>query len=78
MCHILGNWSLQLIPQEDRTLNGPWCLGANLAFGWVVCTLVPSNQTSSPVLNSCVAVEVCVHLITSVATVNAAVTSDLI
>jgi hypothetical protein len=44
----------------------------------VVCTLVPSNHTRSPGLNLYVALEVFVLLITSAATVNAAVTSDLI
>jgi hypothetical protein len=44
----------------------------------VVCTLVPSNQTRSPVLNLWVAVDVRVLFITSAATANAAVTSDRI
>jgi hypothetical protein len=78
MRQVLGSWSLQFTPQEDKTLKGPWHLGASFAFGRVVCTLVPFNHTRSPGLNLYVAVVVFVHLITSAATVNAAVTSDLI
>jgi hypothetical protein len=78
MCHVLGSWSLQFTPQADVTLNGPWRLGANLALGWVVWTLVPSNQTRSPGLNTWVAVDALDRFMTSAASFNAAVTSDLI
>ena len=75
MCHDLGRVSLLLVVVEYMTLNGPCHLGANFAFGCVVCMLVPSNQTRSPslkVLDDCSGP---VHFMVSAAVFRAAVTS---
>jgi hypothetical protein len=70
-----GNLSHELVDVVLRILNGPWCLGASLAFGWVVLTLVPSSQTCWFVVNFCDSVVGPFHFITSAATCSAVETS---
>jgi len=71
MCQCLGSWSHELVGVVLRILNGPWRLGASLAFGWVVLMLVPSSQTCWFMVNFCDGVVGPFHFITSVATCNA-------
>ena len=42
--------SQELVGVVVRILKGPRCLSVSLAFGCMVLTLVPSNQTSCPSL----------------------------
>ena len=71
MCQCLGNWSCELVVVVLRILNGPWRLGASLAFGWVVLTFVPLSQTCWFVVNFCNSVVGPFRFITSVATCSA-------
>ena len=50
MRHVFGRRRRELVGVVVRILKGPRRLSASLAFGWVVFTLVPSNQTSCPSL----------------------------
>ena len=75
--HDLGSWSLQLTPQEVNTLNGQGCLGASLALGYMVWTLVPLCQTKSSGLKLWVAIGFLELFMTSAVTFSAAVTLDL-
>jgi hypothetical protein len=61
-----------------RILNGPWRLGASLAFGWVVLTFVPSSQTCWFAVNFCDGVVGPFRFMTSVATCSAVETSQRI
>jgi hypothetical protein len=75
MRQCLGNWSCELVGVVHRILNGPWHLGASLAFGWVVLTLVPLSQTCWFVMNFCDGVMGPFCFMTSVATCSTAETS---
>jgi hypothetical protein len=75
MCQCVGNLSHELVGVVLKILNGLWHLGASLAFGWVVLTLVSSSQTCWFVVNFCDGVVAPFCFMTSVATCSAAETS---
>jgi hypothetical protein len=75
MRQCLGNWSHELVGVVLRILNGPWHLGASLAFGWVVLMLVPLSQTCWFVVNFCNGAVGPFHFMTLVVTCSAAETS---
>jgi hypothetical protein len=74
MHQCLSNWGRELVDVVFRILNGPWHLGASLAFGWVVLMLVPSSQTCWFMVNFYNGTVGPFHFMTLVATCSAAET----